>query len=245
MNRTQFIKTLSLSAAGILATPQLSFALTQEEFSTTALTGKGNSRLKGTDYKLIDTAYDTFQKMKNEALKSGIQLEVVSAYRSFNRQKEIWNRKYSTFTSQGLSPIGAINKIIEYSTIPGTSRHHWGTDIDLIDSAVQRPNNVLLEKHYIDEGVFCRMKEWMDQNASKFDFYEVYTNTPGRKGFKYEPWHFSYAPLSKPMLKTYLNIDILALIKNLNIQGSTHFSNQFIEDYIKNHILDIHPILLP
>ena len=27
--------------------------------------------------------------------------------------------------------IDAINEIIRFSTIPGTSRHHWGTDIDI------------------------------------------------------------------------------------------------------------------
>ena len=142
--------------------------------------------------------------------------------------------------------MDSINKIVEYSTIPGTSRHHWGTEIDLIDGAVQRPEgDVLLEEHFHGEGAFCRMKEWMNENANSYGFYEAYTNTPERKGFKYEPWHFSYAPLSKPMLKAYQNLNIKSIIENIEIQGSDYLTATFIEDYIKYHILDINPILLP
>lgn len=246
MNRNQFIKSISLGVTGIIVIPQFSFTTFQEEFTINNLTGKGNQRLVGTSFKMMDTAYEAFQKMKNEALKSNIQLEVVSAYRSYNRQKQIWNRKYKSFLAEGLAPIDAIHKITEYSTIPGTSRHHWGTDIDLINGNVtQRPKDVLLENHFHGEGVFCQMKEWMNENANYFGFYEVYTNNPGRKGFKYEPWHFSYAPLSKPMLKAYQNLNMKSIIKDSDIQGSDYLTTPFIEDYIKNHILDIKPILLP
>lgn len=245
MKRNQFIKSIGLAVSGIAVIPQFSFTIFQEEFTINKLTGKGNKRLVGTNFQLMDTAYEAFQKMKKEALKSNIQLEVVSAYRSFERQKQIWNRKYKSFLTEGLTPIDAIYKITEYSTIPGTSRHHWGTDIDLIDAAIPAQKNVLQEKHFINNGVFCLMKEWMTEHANRFGFYEVYTNVSGRKGFKYEPWHFSYEPLSKPMLKAYQNLNMKSIIKNSDIQGSDYLTTSFIENYIKNHILDINPILLP
>ena len=43
----------------------------------------------------------------------------------------------------------AIDKIIEYSTLPGTSRHHWGTDIDIIDAEPPEEGDVLLPKNFM------------------------------------------------------------------------------------------------
>jgi LAS superfamily LD-carboxypeptidase LdcB len=183
-------------------------------------------------------------RMKAEALKSNINIEVVSAYRSFQRQKEIFEGKYVKFTSEGLSPIQAIEKIIEYSTIPGTSRHHWGTDLDLIDGNAPRPESVLVASNFLGTGPFCKMKEWMDEHAESFGFYEVYTNDANRKGFKYEPWHFSYAPVSKPMLQAYKKLDIKEILSEEKVKGSTHFSESFIQKYRAENILDINPKLL-
>lgn len=238
---------MGCSVAALALTPQTAFSFSQNngEFSLEMLTGKGNPRLKGSQFQMMDLAFDAFQKMSAEALKSGIRLQVVSGYRDYNRQLQIWNRKYNEFTGQGLSPTVAIDKIVEYSTIPGTSRHHWGTDIDLIDGAVPAPRSVLQEEHFINNGVFCLMKEWMNEHANRFGFYEVYTNHPERKGFKYEPWHFSYKPLSIPMLDAYMKLDVKTMIQNTSLNGRQHLTTQFIEDYINNHILDINPELLP
>jgi LAS superfamily LD-carboxypeptidase LdcB len=185
-----------------------------------------------------------FLKMKTAAEKEGFAIEVVSSYRSFDRQREIFERKYTQFTKQGLSPEQAINKIIEYSTIPGTSRHHWGTDIDIIDANAPRPKSVLQEKNFYGNGPFCKMKEWLNMHAEKFGFFEVYTNNKNRKGFEYEPWHFSYAPVSIPMLKAYKELDVKAIIQAEKIKGSDYFSNEFIAKYRRENILDINPKLL-
>ena len=108
--------------------------LSQNQFSPKALTGRGDLALVGSSFKLQKEAFDAFQDMKKAALKEGITIKIVSGYRSFNRQKNIWNRKYNLYISQGLVPNEALQKIIEYSTLPGSSRHHWGTDIDIIDA---------------------------------------------------------------------------------------------------------------
>jgi LAS superfamily LD-carboxypeptidase LdcB len=185
-----------------------------------------------------------FMEMKKEAKKEGINIEVVSAYRSFQRQKEIFERKYKKYTSQGLNSSEAINKIIEYSTIPGTSRHHWGTDIDIIDANTARPENVLKEENFYGNGSYCKLKEWLNEHSESFGFYEVYTNNSKRKGFKYEPWHFSYAPVSKPMLQQYKKLDLKTILEEENILGNEYFSEEFIQKYRNQNILDINPKLL-
>ncbi len=245
MNRKEFLKT-SLFLGGVSLLPSFSENPLLQEYSTPQLIGKGNPDLVGDSYLTTmhrETA-KALQNMKTEAAKDGIQLEVVSAYRSFQRQKEIFESKYQKFTSQGISPTAAIQKIIEYSTIPGTSRHHWGTDLDLIDANAPRPQNVLVANNFHGTGPFCKMKEWMNDHAEDFGFYEVYTDTPLRKGFKYEPWHFSYAPISIPMLKAYRKLNLKEILQNEKIKGSENFTATFISQYTNENILDINPKLL-
>ena len=203
------------------------------------LIGKGTSEFYGEGYQLQKEANDAFLLMKSEAKKSGIDIEIVSSYRSFERQKKIWTRKYKKFTSEGLNPSEAINKIIEYSTIPGTSRHHWGTDIDIIDGSKEAPKSVLNPNNFTDNNIYSELQIWLEENANKFGFYIVYTNETSRKGFKYEPWHYSYKSLSKPMLKQYLKIDIQKLLKSEKLIGSEYFTDEFIDKYIIQNICGI------
>ena len=248
MNRNDFIKLNALASVGITLLPALSFASEmQETFTRSQLIGKGNPDIVGNTYtsKMHKDAKAAFLSMKTAAAKDGITIEVVSAYRSFQRQKEIFEGKYRRFTKQGLTPIDAIKKIIEYSTIPGTSRHHWGTDIDIIDGSVSpRPKSVLQPELFHGKGAFCALKDWLNIHANSFGFYEVYTNNANRKGFKYEPWHFSYAPVSIPMLQAYKKLDVQQIMLEEKIEGATHFTTEFITQYTAENILDINPKLL-
>jgi len=241
MDRRGFIKTSSL---GITALSLFSFYRMQSDFSKDELMGKGNPIFYGDSYKLRKEAHEAFLKMKSEAAKEGIKIKVVSSYRNYAHQNRIWERKYKKFTNEGLSPIKTIKKIIEYSTIPGTSRHHWGTDLDIVDGNAKQPKGLLLEENFHGEGPFCKFKEWMDIHANTFGFYLVYTNKKDRKGFKYEPWHYSYAPLSISMLKEYRKLEISNLLEKANLIGIEHFTPSFIEQYIQENILDINPKLL-
>lgn len=248
MDRNRFITLNALALAGIGLLPSFSLASeTQNLFTREQLIGKGNPDIVGDSYtsKMHKNAKAAFLKMKKAAALDGIQIEVVSAYRSFQRQKEIFEGKYNRFTQQGLSPMEAIEKIIEYSTIPGTSRHHWGTDIDIIDGGVTpRPKSVLQPELFHGKGAFCQLKEWLNEHANTFGFYEVYTDNALRKGFKYEPWHFSYAPVSVPMLQAYKHLDVQQILLEEKIIGAEYFTPAFITKYRSENILDINPELL-
>lgn len=209
------------------------------------LIGKGEPELFGEGYSLREAAHTAFQDMCKAASEAGITIEAVSSYRSYKHQNRIWERKYKKYTADGLKPLQAIKKIVEYSTIPGTSRHHWGTDIDIIMKVDRQPKNVLSAIHFHDEGPYVKLKEWLDQHSETFGFYKVYSNQKDRKGFKYEPWHFSYKPLSCEYLKDYKKLDITTMLQKENLLGSDHFTDEFIESYISGNILDINPELLP
>ncbi len=244
MQRRNFIKKTAVAAAGLSLVPYLGQARQLQDYSRDILIGKGTPNFLGSDYKLEPNTYMAFIELQNAAESAGFNIEVVSAYRNYNRQNAIWTRKYKAFTSEGLTPIEAIKKIVEYSTIPGTSRHHWGTDIDMIDGNATRPESVLQAAHFHGKGPFCKFKEWMNTHAQSFGFYEVYSDKPNRKGFKYEPWHFSYLPTSKPMLAQYRKLDIKTMLSEEKLIGSEHFTKEFVDNYLQNNILDINPELL-
>jgi|TARA_X000000368_G_scaffold81009_1_gene60828 LAS superfamily LD-carboxypeptidase LdcB len=208
------------------------------------LLGIEHSNLVGDSIKLEKNTFIAMEKMRKAALLDGVKIKVVSGFRDFERQKQIWNRKFKKFTTENnLSDLDAIKEIIRFSTIPGTSRHHWGTEIDVIDEDFKNEKNLLISKKYEEGGIFEKLKKWMDNNSQKFGFYLTYDNNINRKGFEYEPWHYSYLPESKRYLKSFLKIDIVEIISKVDIEGKELFNEKFISDYINNNILEINPDL--
>ena len=239
MNRLEFINT-ALAMVGI-SQIQPNKIMNIDPF---LLVGKGSPNLVGKNYALLPEADKAFRSMSTAAQKQGIKIKVVSSYRSFERQKSIWNTKFLKFKNQGMQDNAAIRKIIEYSTLPGTSRHHWGTDIDIIDTGPHQHGDVLITKNFHDKGPYNSLREWMEINAQNYGFLLPYNKDENRSGFKYEPWHYSYAPKSIPMLKQYLELDHWELIFSTDLMGGEALGKEFLQSYIKSHVMGIDPSLL-
>ena len=245
MRRGQFIKTSVLTAVGVALSQNLLFASTyQNQLSYSELIGKGEPRLWGDGFQIRKEAFTAFENMRKAAQKEGISLSAVSSYRNYAHQNRIWERKFKRYTAQGMDGLSAIKKIIKYSTIPGTSRHHWGTDMDLIDTSVAQPSSVLVPSHFEIGGCFEKMKLWMDKHSESYGFYLVYTKEPSRKGFKYEPWHYSFKPLSQAYLKAYRQLDFSEIILAEQLMGCEYFTPAFISQYLNENVLSINPQLL-
>lgn len=157
--------------------------------------------------------------MREEARAAGIDLKVVSAFRDFNRQLAIWTAKFN-----GLRPVldrsGAeinradlyesalIDAILAWSALPGASRHHWGTEVDVIDAAAlgagERPQ--LMTRQFAPGGCFERLHCWLNSNMRRFGFFRPYASERG--GVQPEPWHLSYAPVSVGALEV-LSLQVL------------------------------------
>lgn len=217
--------------------------LPAQEFSADRLSGRVVAEMRDDFSGLQPEVVEAFKKMAEAAAKEGIDLKVVSGFRSYRRQAEIWNDKYKEYRKEGLTPLQVVERITEYSTIPGTSRHHWGTDLDLIDAAPGETEGVLVAGKFEAGGPFAKMKQWMDAHAGDYGFYLVYTNDPGRKGFHYEPWHYSYAPLSKPMFRAFLELDLETIIDPSELYGGQLLRGNLLEAYKNEHIMDINPQL--
>ena len=183
---------------------------------------------------------EAFNLMKKAAAKDGIHMAVVSGYRSFTRQTQIWNHKYKKYAAQGLEPDTIFDKIVEYSTVPGTSRHHWGTDIDLIDTNATYSGDVLVPSKFHGTGPFCKLKDWMEKHGSTYNFELVYTMNNTRTGFKYEPWHYSYVPLSRKRYNDYVKtIDLVPFLRSETVMGTDKVNEKRIQRYMEEHIKGI------
>jgi LAS superfamily LD-carboxypeptidase LdcB len=135
--------------------------------------------------------------MHQAAQEAGINLKIISATRTFAQQKGIWEEKWTRFAREAPGTTERALKILEYSAMPGASRHHWGTDIDLND---------LNNQSFEPGGKYAKVYEWLQGHAHEFGFCQPYTakNTDRPDGYNEERWHWSYVPLAKPLLQQYL-----------------------------------------
>ena len=211
-----------------------------QKVNTEILTGMDNSKIVGDTIQLERETYNAFIKMKDAAENDGIKIKLVSGFRDFYRQQTIWNNKYKKFTEEFLlDGPSAIQEIIRFSTIPGTSRHHWGTEIDIIDKNFENEKNLLIAKKYEEGGIFNSLKKWMDKNSEKFGFYIVYDDNDKRPGFEYEPWHYTYKPVSDSYQTEFLKLDLRSIISKTKLAGKEFINEEFIKKYIDENIMGI------
>lgn len=178
-----------------------------------------------------DEMYKAFIAMHDSAAKDGIKLTIVSAFRSFDVQKYVWESKWrgeiavegKNLKTSYPNHVERAKKILRYSSMPGTSRHHWGTDIDL-----NRSNSAYFKTEYGK-----KVLAWLNKNAAYFGFYRPYTDfgTTRSSGYQPEEWHWSYMATAKKFQKEYLN-----QIKLIDIEGfegdETIFELNIIEKYV-------------
>jgi D-alanyl-D-alanine carboxypeptidase len=149
-------------------------------------------------------AVAAFVRMAEDAASNGYKLKILSSFRSFTDQKKIWEDKWTGKTLVGgkklnvslPDPTARALKILEFSSMPGTSRHHWGTDFDI---------NALDNKYFTTrEGK--RVYDWLIGHAANYGFCQVYTKKgeeTGRTTGYEEKWHWSYRPVADWYLKQY------------------------------------------
>ena len=211
-----------------------------QEINTEILIGMDDSRIVSDTILLEKETYSAFVKMKDAAEKDGIIIKLVSGFRDFYRQQMIWNNKYRKFTNEfSLDGPTAIKEIIRFSTIPGTSRHHWGTEIDIIDKNFENEKHLLISKKYEEGGIFNSLKKWMDKNSKRFGFYIVYDDDSNRPGFEYEPWHYTYKPISDLYQREFLKLNLKSIISKTKFEGKEFINDEFIKKYIDENIMGI------
>ena len=182
-------------------------------------------------FRLLPEVCGAFKKMQWAAAQDNLDLQILSSYRSFDRQLQIWQKKWSgiatlldanenVLDAKALSDKEKILAILTWSALPGASRHHWGTDLDVYDkSAVeQSQHDFQLVCSEYDRGPCTQLNKWLNQNAIKFGFIRPYAKYNG--GIAREPWHLSYQASAdkisglvdeKRLLANLMKSDILGL----------------------------------
>ena len=146
--------------------------------------------------------------LQASAAQAGFDLQVASGFRSFDRQLAIWNGKARgerpvhddngrLLDVTGLPEVDRVDAILRYSALPGASRHHWGTDLDVFDAAAL-PAGYRLQltpEEVADEGMMGPFHRWLDEELARgVGFFRPYFRDTG--GVAVERWHLSYAPLA-------------------------------------------------
>ncbi len=123
---------------------------------------------------LHPAARKAWKKMRNAARADNIDLQIVSAYRSIEYQKQLIQKKID----KGIN----IKDIIKVSALPGFSEHHTGCAIDIGSHGAS-----VLEESFEKSMAFI----WLMGNADTFGFYLTYPRN-NKTGITYEPWHWCY-----------------------------------------------------
>lgn len=186
----------------------------------------------------------SFLALKDAALSVGIKLVARSSFRDFATQQLIWNRKWKgerpllgrdgrPLERTALSDAELLDAILTWSAVPGGSRHHWGTDIDVVDAdAIPYGYTVqLVAGEYATDGIFARLNAWLDANMARFGFFKPYRTDRG--GVCPEPWHISYAPVAVPALEALSLSTLRRALQESEIEGSTQVLARLPEIYTR------------
>lgn len=190
-------------------TPSFFRSLTVEQ-----LTGRDESHLvtlSDGHQQLQRPVAEALAALQADAAAAGFDLAVASGFRSYARQLVIFNGKAcgerpvhddagAPIVMECLSPIERLHAILRFSALPGASRHHWGTDLDVFDAAALGPGESvsLSPAEVAPGGVFDAMHRWLDERMAageSYGFFRPYGVDRG--GVAPERWHLSYQPMAR------------------------------------------------
>lgn len=217
-------------------------------FTPAMLTGKSREHLSplpcpfSTQHFLQLDALKAFQGLQQSAVKNGFNLQPASSFRDFQRQQMIWNEKFAgkrkVHNDQGqaldlthYSDWEKCQAILRWSALPGASRHHWGTEVDIFDpDLLPQGQKLQLEPwEYEQNGYFFALSEWLQENVQKFDFYFPFSQMPERLKIGTEPWHLSYFPVAEQAQQAFTPEILLQSWQDEEIAGKPVLTAQLTQ----------------
>jgi len=191
----------------------------------------------------------SYLAMRAAAAADGLDLVAFSSFRDFDRQLAIWNGKYRgerpmqdragrSLDPLTLPPAERVAAILWWSALPGASRHHWGTDFDVMDvAAVPQGYRIqVIPGEYAPGGPFHRLTTWLDAHMHAYGFFRPYHTDRG--GVAPEPWHLSHAPVAARALRALSMERLRAVLADSEIEGKEAVLESLAENF-RRYVLDV------
>jgi LAS superfamily LD-carboxypeptidase LdcB len=224
------------------------------KFTLDQLTGRARdhlSELTDPPCALHDEVVAPFLAMRAAAAADGLDLVAFSSFRDFDRQLGIWNGKFrgerpmqdragNPLDALQLTPSERVAAILWWSALPGASRHHWGTDFDVLDArAVPAGYKVqVVPAEYLAGGPFHRLTIWLDANMHAFGFFRPFDTDRG--GVAPEPWHLSYAPVANRAQAGLTVESLRAVLAASDIEGKAEVLAALEPNYSR-YVVNVDP----
>lgn len=197
----------------------------------------------GNGHRLHQEVISPFLAMQDAAQNDGIDLQLVSSFRDFDRQTAIFNRKWkgqaqlldvngTELSFETLSDSEKLHAILTWSALPGGSRHHWGTDIDVYDRAAVHNwggDFNLVESEYLSGGPCHNLSCWLADNMEQFGFYRPFSVNTG--GVAVEPWHLSFKSTASNFENARNLAGFTQAIEQSDIEGKSYILPQLSNLY--------------
>lgn len=136
------------------------------------------------NYKVDKRILKPLKKMLRAAEKDGMDMYVCSAYRTVNKQKQLYNRRMGEEIRSGKSYWQAFEATRMGTALPGTSEHGLGIAVDIISNSYTE-----LDEKQKD----TPEAKWLAENCYKYGFILRYpVDKTEITGIMYEPWHYRY-----------------------------------------------------
>ncbi len=202
---------------------------------------------------LHNKVVEPWDDLTKAARQAGFDLAIVSGFRGFERQQSIWDAKMRgdrpVLDDQSrvidislLPPLDKVKRVMRWSALPGASRHHWGTDMDVYDrAAVPKDYSIqLITEEYTEGGPFAPMSAWLvDYLEQEHSPNFILPYRDDNNGVMPELWHLSYQPVAEQYQEVW-TLEVLQnhLRQSDVLESKTVLSsiNELYEQFIKDSI---------
>jgi len=166
---------------------------------------------------------EAYEQLKQRAAQNGWHLILVSGYRSYWHQVQVWNDRYHEVSPDDKLPEEQrLRAVMAYVDLPGLSRHQWGTELDISEESLR--GQLLHRSDDLPQRI-QDFYDWMDKNAPDFGFCRTYKGMAGL--IQDEPWHWSYRPYSRVYNSQLLAVKDFSLIQQDKVRGSDYILKHF------------------
>jgi LAS superfamily LD-carboxypeptidase LdcB len=122
--------------------------------------------------------------------------------------------------------------------MPGASRHHWGTDFDVMDLAAGPPGYRIqvVPAEYAPGGPFHRLTTWLDRHMHAFGFFRPFATDRG--GVSPEPWHLSHAPVAARAQRALSVHGLRQVLAASELEGKEAVLDS-LEENFRRYVVDV------